>query len=895
MEKDKVQKKKLPLALRLIILPFKIVFILLIIILLWLTFCRFDRISSVNALPPDYALYMRTDNVWNTAEPLMDLDASLVALTSPEFKKYRETFLNLKSSKLRKNFIVQHMLRRRLDLAVYKNPDSETSTFAVVLDTGFLSGITRLSPYYLSYIKKIASKIELCNNSHGIFYQFQKTGYFAIKKNLIVFSNNRDFMSNIMSYENEGLYKVRQLDAMNANLKEPLRILADAKGLANIIPAEGTLKNYINAIEQCLSNDDFTSLNFGITDTDLNLAVNIPLDLDSEKIQAEHKNHPVIKLLKKESKVPLLLPKLTDDIQYYTLIDAGNLYELKEAAIKLLPPEKNFEQSWNKAESASKILFGRNLEEILFSWTGDEFIVFGIEGKSEPVLGIKIVDENLRQQMFNRLFSSFIVQSNDSLLVDGLRLPCIQIPSFFLNVLKSLDINVPKPYYLVKDDFIYFSRSPENLVTINSASSQSAKLSSSENWKRVSSNLTPYSTLSLYYNLERSIPFFIKGNSAFSKVLSLYNSGRFDFKIEEDKLSIQLQASSIKPESSKHIPGFPISLDNKTDAELVKSSDKSKKPNIIFWLENDSSVNSLDCKTFERNKKELSEVKYLISDEDVDNKLWALTKSGIVYLLNYQLEVSASFPILTGATPSCAPFIYKNSLAFCGTDGFIYFVDQKGNISNLDTNIEDPIKSTPAVSGDTIALYEKGFLGGIHIFKNLLKQTDQGPLELEGIAYGSPCIFTSEGNQYTAMITQSGQLYVYDSQNVLLPLFPQTLGGVFYLNVQASGGYIFALSAEGDLYRINLHGNAIKVRIPYFTAKSGRITIFDYNNDGKSEIFISGEGNSLYGFDENLEMLPSFPIPGFGNPVFTDLNGDNKKDCIVITFDNTISAENVLK
>ena len=86
-----------------------------------------------------------------------------------------------------------------------------------------------------------------------------------------------------------------------------------------------------------------------------------------------------------------------------------------------------------------------------------------------------------------------------------------------------------------------------------------------------------------------------------------------------------------------------------------------------------------------------------------------------------------------------------------------------------------------------------------------------------------------------------------------------------------------------------------KVKIPYFTAKSGRITVCDYDGKAGQEVFVSGEGNSLYGFNTAMELLPEFPVSGYGNPVFIDLNGDNNNDCLAITFDNKISAANVLK
>ncbi len=887
MENEK--KKKLPLGVRLLLLPFKIILVLLVIVLLWFGFCRFDRIKPVDALPPDYALYLRTDKVWNTVEPLLDLNATLIAMTSPELQQYRETYLSIKSSKLRQNIFVKFALKRRLDAAVY----SDSSNYIAVLDSGILSGAVRLAPYFLPKIKQLQGKIQLSNNRYGNYYMISETGFFIIKKNLVVYTNSRDLMEQVMTFSNSELYNPEELTAMNTRLREPLRILANGKHIASLTK-EGTLQNYLSAVTPYLSDNEYTVLNFGITNNELNLSINIPM-ADTSDIEQPH---PVLELLKKESRVPSLLPKFTEDIQYYTLISAGTLRELKEAATRILPPEKDFTNTWNKSDSVCKILFNRTLDEILLSWTGDEFAVFGIEGKSEPVFGIKISDEEKRLEIFDKVFSSFVVKSNDSLLIDGVRLPCIQLPGFLLSILKTLDINVPRPYYLIKDDFIYFSQSPENLIAINLNSNKSKKLSGSENWNRVSSKQSPYSTVSLYYNLERSVPFFIKGNSAMSKILSLYNSGRFDFRLKDNQITLQLQASALELESARHIPGFPISLENKTDATLIKSN--AKKSCLIFWLESDSTVNSLDCGNFSRQKAEISEVAYLTASSEntakaTGGEVWAVTKSGLVYLLNSKLESVEGFPILTGLEPSCEPFLYKDSLGLCDTYGEIMFVSSDGKTGNLATYTDSGIKAVPVVSDDLLVFYEKGFFGGIHIYKNLEAVTNDGPLELDGIAYGSPCILTNGSKQLIAMITQAGMLYVYDLNGNLLPKFPIALNGVFYLNVKAAAGNIYALSAEGELWRITLNGDTLRIKIPYFNAKTGHITVFNYDDKGDEEIFVSGEGNSIYGFNSNLELLPEFPVTGFGNPLFIDLNGDNKKDCLAITFDNTLSASNVLK
>jgi len=889
-------KQKAPLWKKLLLFPLKLILAILAVILIWFTFCFFDRIKPVDAIPPEYALYLRTDKVWDNAEPLLDLDASLIALTSPELQKFRQTFLNLKSSKLRNNFFVKHALKRRLDAAIYQPDANDKNTFTIVLDAGFLSGAVRLFPFILPHIKKLSDKIELCSNNFGKFYKFKDAGFFVIKKNLVIFASSREQMYSSMRLDNISLYKAEELAAMNARLDEPMRILADSSNLIKIISStneESTIQYYIDAVLPFLSQEKYASLNLGITNSDLNLSIDIPFELPQDIAE-----QPVLQLLKKESSVPSLLPKFSDEIQYYTLLNAGSLSELKKAAMKILPQEKGLDSAWANGDSVCKILFNKSLDEILFSWTADEFAFLGIEGKSEPVLCIKISNEEKRQEIFSEIFSSFIIQANDSLLVDGVRLPCIQIPSFISGILQALDVNVPRPYYLVKDDFIYFSQSPENLISINSFSKNDTKLSSSENWKRVSSKLSPDSTISLFYNLERSVPFFIKGSSTFSKILSLYNSGRFDIKIKAENLSIQLQASTAKPEASNTIPGFPIVLQNKVASNLINSN--NKKSNLIFWIEEDSTVNSMNCTTFKQNKSLINELAYIMAAEEETSEackgeLWAVTKSGLVYLLDKELNPLEGYPLLTGLSDFSEPFIYEGSLCLMNTNGKLIKISHDCKITEIQINTESSIKAAPSVSENIIAFYEKGFFGGIHVLESLEEITADGPLELDGIAYGSPCVFKVNGKSFIAMITQAGSLYLFDSDFSLLPDFPIELDGVFYINVKASDNYIFAISSEGSLYRVDLQGNCLQVKIPYFSANKGLLTIQNYDDSGNSEIFISGEGNSLYGFNTELELLPAFPLAGYGIPIFKDLNGDNKKDCLILTLDNTISATNVLR
>ena len=88
-------------------------------------------------------------------------------------------------------------------------------------------------------------------------------------------------------------------------------------------------------------------------------------------------------------------------------------------------------------------------------------------------------------------------------------------------------------------------------------------------------------------------------------------------------------------------------------------------------------------------------------------------------------------------------------------------------------------------------------------------------------------------------------------------------------------------------HRISLDGGIISVRIPNATAKEASLTAVNSN------IYIGIDGNVIYGFNENLELLQGFPITGTGVPVFADANGDGNLDCFALTIDNKLNAWNL--
>ena len=871
-------KKKKPFILRF----FKSILIFLLILILliagWFAFCNFNKTSNLSALPQDYSLYVRTDCIWDAVNPMLDLKAADILLSEEPMLQFRQAFLSLRESDLRNNFFVSYALSRRIDAALY-----EDNSFIAIVDMGLLSGITRLSPVASRFISVPGLFYTIAGKDSCFEYRMEDmTIYAKTYKNLVIATNSKSVLHNAIIQNNEVLYSREELKLLQQPLDQPFRIAADGKKLISLLEEENP---YIKAVTDYLSAEELSEIKFGITDENIDIAVKIPFE-----IADENKENPLLKLIQRDSQIPVLLSNLPETVQYYTFITAGKLSELKNAAFTVMADNPDLQKKWNDANNISKTVFKENLEEILFSWTSDEYAVLGIEGKSEPVFAIKIADEVKRKYIFDTILSSIVFKTDNSLLLDGVRLPRIEFPGFLQGLLEAFKINLPKPYYMVKDNFVYFSQSPENLACINAAIKNGSKLSKNENWQKVSQKHSSQSSLSLFYNLERSIPFFLKNKSKVTEILQLYNIGRVDLRTEKNTIYISLQANANPSKSTKYIPGFPITFEQKVAPVLYKS--QNERSHLLFWMEPNKAVKSINTLTLEINEKEINELSFikentLTTDSGKDTEIWAVTKEGNVYLLNEKLETKDNFPVITSEKPTCEPAIYKNNLVYFAEDGMMLLVTPEGIVTKTTIDLLNDIISVPAIYKNTIAIYEKGFLGTIHLITD---NREEDSLDVNGIAFGSPCISEIEGKPYTAFITQSGSLNVWNEENEMLPNFPVSLPGIFYLNVKATEKYIIALASDGTIYKVDLEGNYTQVKIPYLSAKSGYITICDYNDDGISEIFVCGEANVIYGFNQNLEYLNGFPVTGYGVPVFTDINGDKQSDCLTLTIDNKLNA-----
>lgn len=891
----KSSKKKNPFVKFLIGLS---IFLLVIILSIigWCVYSAWDKQSSLSMLPVGYSTYLRTDSAWDAINPMIDLQAADIFLSSPNFAQFREPFMALRGSPLRTNKLFTTLLSRRVDAGLYSDQNSNQS-FCALIDLGFLSAVTRPVKFYIQLLidKFNIENLSIIKYSEGNKKNFHlefKNGnsiyYIKPVKNLVLISSNKELFDQGLTATNDKFYTQEKKAMLLAKPILPIKLVVDARQLALSLTEQIPI---FNKIASMLSRETLSVISFGITDSKININADFPFEI-SEELEAKPGFSGISKILSKNSTMPQLLSRLTDTVQYYTIIKAGNVNELKTALFPLMPSTMNLTSLWAMGNTLCSAIFSATLEDIICSWTGDEFAVLGIEGLNDPVFAMQISDENKRKQIFDKIISSIIINDNTSLILDGVRLPRLEIPAFLQALLKSFEINLPNPYYMVKDGFIYFSESPETLSLIHSSISNGNKISKNENWQTVSINQKNNTTISLFYDLARSIPFFLRGENYLSKILQLYTIGRCDFRIENSVLKCQLQANSKRAGNLKEIPGYSISLEGNSDYKIF--IENAKNPNHIFWIEDENKIKTMNISSLLITEKKFNSTKINIcptkSESTLVGILWVTTSEGEVYLLDKNLEVVENFPVILSGIPSGFSSATNDGVVI-PLEKKLSFVSSDGSEKIIELDIAGSIKSNPTVLNKNVAIYDKSFAGKIFVLEDDICLNKDRPFAVSGIAFGSPALMKIKSVLYTGFINQAGNLFVW-SDNILKKEFPKKLNGIFYSNVVSNGKYFFAVSSVGEIFRIDINGNILSVKIPNINVKEGYLTVASQGN-GVNNIYLTTDGNVIYGFNENLELISGFPLAGCGTPVFADVNGDRILDCIVQTIDKKINAWNL--
>lgn len=844
---------------------------IIILIAIWISYSSLNRISPLKFIPENYTAIIHTDKFYSAVEPLLGLEAAETILSEPSFSSAREPYMKARAFINNATPLMAKIINRRIDTAIYLEEES----FISVIDMGYLSSLTRLSHFIAGFLN---IKNLTWGNKHFEYKLNETIIYAKPYKNIIMISSSKKSYDFAEKNFTSRIVSNAEKKEIEKNKIKTVKILAPS---LRIIKMKIFEKFYNENAEKIFGKENLSSFTFDITNETININLDIP-------VQKEECNTELTKLLNLKSTQPKFTSFLSSDTQYYTLINIASLEQMKNAFFPLIQKHSDIETTWQKADNLSRTLFSLSLEELLFSWSGNEITAFGIEGSSEPIFAIEIKDEKKRQEIFEKLNNSILINTNTSLIVNGMRLPCLELPNIISNLISFFGVELPRPFYLVNNGYIYFSMAPQNLSSVFTHINRNHIIAKNINWKNVSTNANKNASLELYYNLKRSLPFFLDNTSITAKILKLYGIGKFDFEICEDSIQAKLCANSAIKEDSKMLSGFPKPTGKISDYNLIADNDQN--PENLYWIEDDSILKCLNLNSLEQKSIDSFERKIFITSTQEkhgkNNKLWVHTDTGDIYLLDKNLEIVQEYQLHKKLETNGA--ISNNYYVIPDNTGSISFVDTIGNIEEIFINSDMNIKSSPSVYENYLAIYNRGFEGEIYLFKNKECINRNNPIIIDGIGFGSPAITKLNGKILIGFVTQKGVFYLFEDGN-LAEGFPIETGKIFTTNVVFQKNAFYSISEDAVVYRFNLDKTYSCVKIPDIsTAKESFISARSFK--GTEGIYVCGDSNIIYGFSPSLELLISFPLAGRGVPVFADVNKDKNINCLTLSISREINS-----
>jgi len=876
--------------------------IIIVIFVAWAAFSMIGRVNAAYVIPDNASIRISISNPINLINGILNHETFSEISSVPALASAVPVLTMLHESDILNHKLLRMAARGNMELAML--PEDEDGTFIAAWDLGLLSPLLRILPT-VSNAANIPNLyyVQAGRNSRFEFRLDDMTLYIGPLRNLLFITDNAKVFESRSALHSGH-------EAAFSSIKPSSY---DAAFMVSNEFISSLMSDLDSKIASIIENIEFSSrveAGLSIYPKKIDLHIAAPMSSGQPSLN---------KILGQRSQVPGMAERIPSDAQYATILSAGTLEELYQAALVFTP---GLDAALKTADNSSRLLLGLTLNDLLFSWSGNEIAAFGLEGRPHPVYAIQITDERKRHEVFQRAFRSIVINENIRLNLDGTRIPRIELPEFLQALLKHWNVNIPSPYYLIQSDFMLISESAEALLSASRSMQRNDILPRTEEWRNIAGRRSTASSLSLYYSLDLSVPFFLRNNTAFSSFISLYKQGLARMSFDKGIVNIYL---SLVPGSGNGVNlmnGYPLVAGNRPSNQVFGSG-RGENGRIFFT----SGGNAVSLNMLDNSMKEISGqgTHWIIPTHNAGAadgagksnipSAWIVTDRGRVTLVDGNMEVADGFPMVLGLRLSSPPAAFEGKLYLCDEDGRVFTIDENGNRSTWETRFTAAVRSPPSFlsvssrreSATYAAVYPKSFIGeiwlldsngnsmpnwpapiAIEIANEPVVETDEeddesGSVRVVspsannsgfGIGFGSPLLFTRNNVVLVAFINQAGQLFVYNTDASFVEPFPIDLDGVFFIQPVFDGEYLWLVSMEGNFFRISFDGEVLYQNIPGFSAKEeGFITVFDSDGDKVPEIFITGEGNALYAFTRSFRSLEGFPLPLWGRPHFVPAQG----------------------
>ena len=848
-----------------------------------------DRENPARHIAGNFYTLVTVSSASEIVQKGLYLSAADSLLSAPETAALQGNVRALRSNAVLQSVWFKRLLNIPVNAAFY-----EKNAVALVSDIGIRSAATRLLPLMLRIRPELIDGIQGLSQTafaldgktvQGFVFALSKDQslYLCFYKNLLIAATSHELFQACLSKNTDetgqkltALLRDRSGDAIN--------IYADPSYFTAGIAQQ---KNVIGNMMRELSFPELSKQSITFDDEHIGLRSSSQWVAERAEVQA---------VLNRRSNLPGVLSRLPESAVYLTLFNLGDPDFLYSNTQPFFTPELT--RLFNTAEKNCKLFFHKDLNQLVFEWVGSEIGVFGHKDAQNPVFFVSVKDEAKCRRLLEDLFDTIFLDRSTAAVIDGDRIPRIVLPAWLAGLLKAFSIDLPQPFYMIQDGYLYLSKSAEALGMCKKEIDDGKLLIKTKQWKTYAKSISPETSFLVYYSLERSIPFFLQQNAALKAAFKNYGQGVLSLRFAAgQQIYLDFYTQKTASRSLEEIPSFPRMMETQPETGFICAQTAARIP-YGFWT-NGSNVYRMNLLTGETFSLALDGSAGISADfkntgsGPVLQALWAVSARGSIYKTDEHLEPFDGFPVLTAHKLQPKPAALNGVIVPLFSEPALLRTDQDGAYA-LSDEMESKLRGAPIVFKNMIAALPRSFESKLYIFNRDGRIAEGLPVELDGIFAAEPLMFTQkDGKDCVALVNEEGRFSIRSLSEDCAELTAAELYAVCKTTPAYSytARAFFVVSADGRLFKISDTGEVID-SLPLKTGKADDYTVctLDLDRDGNDEVLVSGGGNAVYAYTSGLAPVDGFPIAGTGRPYLFDIDGDKAPELITYGVDRKLHA-----
>ncbi len=844
------------------------------------------REDPTSFLPDKYVAYVQVPSLRVIYDQWLSLEAADVVLSRPELAPYHGVVTDARGLALTRAPVLRGLLDVRADVMLL--PDGK---FLAVLDIGWRGILTPLARFIGPLLR--VKGFSFLNDAGLLMYRYTAgatTIHSALANNVVIVSVDADTVKEALarraSHTGLAARASRELlDRIRLRSSTAVRVLVDTQGISTDLLGDTKLgAKLLGAVEI----PGQTMLDVQLSNTRMQLGAALPMSVSLPELSKVLGTAPA------PIGVMRYVPSSAKLLTVSNIAPLSDLYRLAAAF-----QGKDVQDIFARADSGARTVLGAGIDELLFSWVGAEVGAFMQPGSAEPVFFAKITDTQACTRALGKLTTSIVAGKDSSLVLDGVRIDRLSIPWYMGLILDALGVNLPQPYFLVRDNYIFVSLDAQNLAAVVGAADTGDNLAQTNLYARLAERISADSSFLAWYDVSRSEPFFIRGSSLLADILRLYANGVVAIRATPAEIQLSLAAARSPAGGAKLLPGFPIAPAGTVSGDVLAFRFADSSSLSLAWIHDRSTLVLADTSGAQVAEAKLDPDSVLVPEQSRSGALaalWAVSPGGTIWRFGPKLLPLAPFPLATGILSPMPPAMIDGKLAlFSKTESVLVLVGPDGSRVAFSQRLDAPLFAPPDFLAGRTAYYPKSFDAWVHLSDQKGVEAPGWPVQAAGISYCAPRIIDSGQSFVVTFLTQAGSLHAWDFSGKPVPPFPVTLPGVFYATpgtMNVDGRPVLAILAQdGVLREVSLDGAVIRqTNVPDMDGKDARILIADIDGDGREEILLYGSGAFIAGYDAALRPLPGFPVKGVTRPQLVDLDRDGRLDLLTAGLDGKIYA-----